>query len=157
MRRNVIATLVLLSAAAALAVAASVHFKPASPTFKDLGTTLNVSGALAGLGNEDITITVEASGFGTTACTNKGGNKAPGQNKVPITVTATQTIPATEFDKNGNVTFSLTTPAPPQPTGTEAGCPNDNWTATITDVVFTSATITVVQGGEVVLQKTYKL
>jgi len=153
-RRQAIA-LVLASAALA-ALAASVHFKPRSPTFTDNGTTLTATGTLAGLGNEDIVVTVEATGSASTMCVSPGGNPAPGQNKVAVTVTGTQTISASEI-KNGTVTFRVTTPEPRQPTGKEAGCPNDNWTATITDVTFTSATVTVVQGGEVVLKQTFKL
>jgi hypothetical protein len=156
MRRFTVPALLLALVTVSVAVADNVHFKPGSPTFTDNGTTLTAAGSLAGLGNADIVITVTATGSGATTGVNPGGNSAPGQNKVVVSVTGTQTILASEI-KNGTVNFSATTAEPRQPTGTEAGFPNDNWTVTVTDVVFTSATVTVTQGGTVVLTKTFKL
>lgn len=138
------------------ALAANVHFVK-GPTFTDNGTTLTTTGKLAGLGNEDIKITVSVTGIATKiTCTNPGGKQAPGQNKPRVTASGAQTISREEI-KNGSVTISVTTLEPARLTPKQAGCPNNNWTATTDDVSFSSVTITVMQGGEIVLNKTYSI
>lgn len=160
--------LVLSLVVASVAAAASVHFKGKnSPTFTDNGLTLTSSGALAGLGNQDVLVTLTATGTPTATCTNPGTgeHKPPGQNPAEVTLTGTQSIPKEEI-KNGNVSFNVTTGAPQTPVPPEINgepnpaftCPNPQWRMDITDVEFTSATITVEQPpGTVVLQKTFTL
>ena len=152
--KSIITTLAALAIAVPAVYAASVHFKGGNPQFTDNGTTLKTCFSLAGLGNQDVTITVKARGTASTICRNPGGNVAPGQNKFPVRTFAEETIPSTEI-KNGNVSVCLTTNEPADPTAREAGCPNGNWDAEITDVHFSSVEVIVEQGGKVVLDKTF--
>ena len=144
----VVITLIMTVAIVAIA---AVNIKRVE--FADNGTTLTTCGTLTGLGNQDVTITVNTQGIASTVCTNRGGNNPPGQ-QVPVSPLGSVTIPATEI-KNGNVRFCVTTVAP-KVTAEQAGCPSP-FTAKVTDVRFTSATVTAKQGGQVVLQQTFSV
>src|SRR5262245_59529619 len=120
---------------AVTAYAGNVHLKPpnSEPSFRDLGLALRASASLAGLGNEDLLIVLEATADVTSTCTNQGGNAAPGQNPAPLTVIGSEPIPASEI-KNGNLTFTVDTVEPPATIAGAPDCANTNWTETIDDL-----------------------
>lgn len=145
--------MLVLTMSVSTALAASVHLKGgknAKPAFYDGGLWLNASGELAGLGYEDIFISIVAMADVTSTCTNNGGNEAPGQNPAPLTVTGSVSILKEEL-KNGNTPFSVTTIAPDPIIPGAPDCPNPNWVETIDDLAFTNAVIRVYQGGVLVL------
>ncbi len=145
-----IALMSVVALTAQQALAANVHFKNRPPlTFTDNGLTLSLSGALTGLGNGDIVITLTAQGQPTATCTNPGTgeHQPPGHNPAVVTLTGVQEIPAGAV-KNGNVNFNVTTGGPQTPVPGAPECPNSKWREDITDVAFSGfdATITVYQG-----------
>src|SRR6266705_3179141 len=148
--------LAVMVAMATAAFASSVHLKGgahAAPAFTDGGLFLSASGALAGLGNGDVIVNLDATGNATATCTNprSGVHQRAGQNPAPITVSGAQRIPASEI-KNGTTPFDVSTTGPVTPIPGAPGCPNPNWIEDITDLAFTTATITVEQPpGTVVL------
>jgi hypothetical protein len=128
---------------AAVALAQSGHFV-GTPTCSDIGTQVQCTGKVAGLGGTTFTITVSAQGTASVTCTNPAGNVAPGQS-FSTGVAGTSGPLATP--RNGQFRFTVTSDAPTAPAGS---CPNPKWTATVTDVVFTSdATITLFEDSNV--------
>ena len=164
---SVIAVVALTISAAS---ASSVHFKGgknAGPSFADNGLTLSSNGELSGLGNGDVIVELIATGNPTADCVNPGNgeHRPPGQQPAAITLTGVDAIPEGEI-KNGTTPFAVLTAAPVTPVPGAPGCPNSNWIQNITDVEFTSATITVYQPCSdtvspidcpVVLSKTFSL
>jgi hypothetical protein len=128
------------------AIAASPHLKGRNPVaFTDNVLTLTGTASYAGLGNFDTLQTLTATGGTVSTCTTpSGSNEAPGQNPAPVTLVGSTPVLASDI-KNGNVTISTTTAAPTSPVPGSPGCPNSSWIERITDVSFTSATITVSQ------------
>lgn len=148
-RVSAVAASLAVALAATSALAANVHLKGgknAEPSFTDNGLTLTAMGNLAGLGNGDVLVTLAATANATATCVNpgSGAHEPPGQNPAPVTVSGSQSIPDEEI-KNGNVSFNVTTEPPVTPVPGAPDCPNPNWTEYITDLSFTSATITVEQ------------
>src|SRR5215208_1916165 len=137
--------LLLLSAVAvaalalpAVASAQSGHFVTGGanePTCTDIGTQVQCSGKVAGLGGTTFTITVSAQGTASVTCTNPAGNVAPGQS---FATTTTGSSGPFATPRNGSARFTVTSNTPTAPAGS---CPNPKWTATVTDVQFTTATV----------------
>jgi hypothetical protein len=140
-------TLLVIGLTATTAMAASPHLKgrnPVSFTDGDGGLTLTATVSYAGLGNFDTLQELTATGNTVSTCTNKGENAAPGQNPAPTTTSGGTAVPAEDI-KNGNVTITTETNPPVTPIPGAPGCPNSNWTETIDDIAFTSATIKLSQ------------
>jgi hypothetical protein len=98
--RRILTTLTLaaalLAAVAAPAWAGSPHFV-GDPTISRTGDALTVTFKVAGLGNEDQTITLTAD----ASCVNPGNNEPKAENKGDVVATGTFS------PKNGNVVGSL--------------------------------------------------
>jgi hypothetical protein len=138
-----VASMTVLVMTASAAMAQSGHFV-GTPTCTDIGTQVRCTGKVAGLGGTTFTITVSAEGTASITCTNPAGNVAPGQS-FDTDVTGTSGPFATP--RNGQAPFTVTSTAPTAPAGS---CPNPKWTATVTDVEFTSdATVTLFEDSTV--------
>jgi hypothetical protein len=133
-----IVALTLVATFAGAALAQAGHFV-GTPTCTDIGTQVQCTGKVAGLGGTTFTINVSATGTASVTCTNPAGNVAPGQS---FTTTTTGTSGPVPTPRNGQFRFDVTTTAPTAPPGS---CPNPMWTATVTDVTFTTATITLLE------------
>jgi hypothetical protein len=149
MRRGVFAVLIGLVAVVAMsstALAQNAHLKGRNPVaFTDNGLTLTARVSYAGLGNFDTLQVLNATANPTATCTNPAGaTQPPGQNPAEVDVTGSTAVPAGDI-KNGNVTISTTTSPPVTPIEGAPDCPNPQWTEDITDMAFTSATITLFQ------------
>jgi hypothetical protein len=150
LRLLAIATVVVAAAVMpAAALAGNAHLKGGvkpNPKFTDNGLTLTAEVAYAGLGNFTTQQDVAATANPTSDCVNPGSgeHRPPGQNPAEAVVTGSTTVPASDI-KNGNVTITTVTNAPVSPIAGAPDCPNSSWTENITDMAFTSATITVFQ------------
>ena len=133
-----VAALSLLTTFGGAAFAQAGHFV-GTPTCTDQGLVATCTGKVAGLGGTTFTINVTAEGTASVECANPAGNVAPGQS---FTFTATGTTGSIPTPRNGQYRFTVSTTAPTAPAGS---CPNPMWTATVTDVTFTTATLTLVE------------
>jgi hypothetical protein len=152
--RGLVHALCLVAAccAAAVAMGATVRLQ-SRPNASDNGTTLTVTGSLAGLGANDFTVRVVATGSATVQCVNAGGKEPPGQkHQVAITASGEQQIRASDITA-GNAYFAASTTEP----DVRVACPSDQWNAEVSDVAFRTVTLRVFQDGRVVLRRTWSI
>jgi hypothetical protein len=137
-----VAAVSLLTTFGGTAFAQAGHFV-GTPVCTDEGTTAECTGKVAGLGGTTFEITVTAPGTATVECTNPAGNVAPGQT---FDTTAEGSSGPQPTPRNGQFRFTVETVTPTAPPGS---CPNPQWTATVVDVEFGDATITLTEDGVV--------
>jgi hypothetical protein len=139
----------LISLMAASLVAIMITSTVFARSIKFSGVTFSLGsliaqGSLTGLGNEDVRVVLEASGFPEVTCTNYGGNQAPGQNPPKVSASGEQLLFGFDLtQKNGKSPFDVETVDPVVVDVVTYGCPNANWTATIDFIHWTEATIRV--------------
>jgi hypothetical protein len=109
----------------------------------DIGTQVQCTGKVAGLGGTTFEITVSAPGTAEVVCINPGGNRAPGQDTAVNVAGSSGPLPT---PRNGQFVFTVTTAAP-GPLPATPTCPNVQWTPNIVDVTFTTAILTLLEDG----------
>jgi hypothetical protein len=138
----VFATVLMIPSAA---FAQSGHFVTGggnAPECTDIGTQVQCTGKVAGLGGTTFEITVAASGIATVECENPAGNVAPGQDTAVDVAGSSGPLPT---PRNGQFIFTVTTDAPTVPN--VPTCPNPQWTARVVDVTFGDATLSLFEDG----------
>ena len=158
MKKKILTLLSILLAATLLTSTASAGGSVGLRSVQFSPGSLIAEGTFFGLGGYQLGVTAEltAAGIPVVLCANQGGNQAPGQNPPKVTAIGDQFIGPQLISKKGTASLDVT--AEPGPiTGTQGGCPNDNWLAEIVSVSWTNATISVYDNttGALLLQKNY--
>lgn len=127
--RQIILTLLIFAVGISTVGAGSPHF---IGSVRFSFGSLRAVGDLAGLGNLDVTVRLDAYAKVTALCQNRGGSIAPGRNPVSVSTVVTDIVVP---DQNGKAYVELVAhdpltiqPLPPSPSPKTAGCPNGNWT-----------------------------
>jgi hypothetical protein len=119
--------------------------------------SLIADGRLVGLGTQDVTVILDATGTPVVSCTNQGGQQAPGQNPPKVSARGTQFLVHETYTKNGSTGFMVETSDPLPSSAKKMGCPSNSWTAAIDFVFWTKATIEVANSvtGEILLRQDF--
>lgn len=144
MKRKIFSILSVLLVAALFASSASAGGSVGLSRVQFNIGSLIAKGTLTGLGgyNQGVTAELDAAGLPVVICTNPGGNQATGQNPPKVFANGKQFVGPKNILKNGTAPLDVET-QPVHLTGTEGGCPNNNWSAEIASVQWTDAIIYV--------------
>ena len=157
MRRLGLSFAVALTAVALMAgtAFAALTFH-SGPTVTFSGSSATATFNVSGLGNDPATAQLFVNGTALYTCTNRGGNAAPGQNPQPATG-ASPVVDRSASQKNGrdSVSVTATLTAPLHIPAKTAGCPGNNWTATLSSLTVTSATLVIAQNGVTIYSQTF--
>jgi hypothetical protein len=142
MSANRLVLALLISATPLVLLAASPHYKKGGqPVCTASGATVTCStGSVAGLGNFDVLVSMTFTASQGQLCHNPGNsNTVPGQNPATGTGGGSVSLPAGDI-KNGTLTVpSITGTANITASSADAaGCPNPNWTVTLSGPVTIS-------------------
>jgi hypothetical protein len=152
---SLVTSLVVLALTATTVLAApTIH--NLQVTFSD--STVTATADVSGLGSQKpATAQLTVNGTAQYECSNQGGNVVPGQNPQPATTTSpVQDLGNTTNNGRGVVDVSATLSAPQTINARTAGCPNGKtWTATLSSLIVTSATLTLRQQGQIFFQQTF--
>ena len=106
--------------------------------------SLIANGTLTGLGRDDVSVVIDASGIPAITCTNFGENEVPGQSYPKVSASGNQFLDGdSPVRKNGKSPFGVETVDPETLPWDVAGCPNSNWTGHIDFIFWTDASISV--------------
>ena len=109
--------------------------------------SLIAKGTLTGLGSEDVTIVLEASGPADIICSNPGMNDVPGHSSPRVSAFDQQGLPGNDPTRtNGKYLFTTETDDPDTISWEAGGCPNAGWTARIVFIHWENATIKLYKG-----------
>ncbi len=115
--------------------------------------SLIAKGTLTGLGNQDVSVVIDASGIPAISCINNGGNTVPGQSSPRVSASGNQFLDGdSPVRKNGKSPFGVETEDPEFIPWNEAGCPNAQWIGHIDFIFWTDATISIYDAATQVLQ-----
>jgi hypothetical protein len=131
-------------------LAASPHFIGSLTITKSTTTGLTVTGKAAGLGDEPTDAFLSAdSVVAEYTCINRGGNIAPGQ---PLVVDNVEGPTQTIAPHNGQITFTVTLPAPRTPSSSQV-CPNGNWRVRLDSLTYFGVVVHIQHGDDDILTR----